>query len=175
LSKKEKEMDLNSLKSVYIAQLKDMYSAEKQLTEALPKMAEAASSTNLEKAFRNHLEQTEEHLAVVAALLNELNQNPTSSKCKAMKGLIEEGEEIIKENGDADARDAALIVAAQKVEHYEIATYGGLRTFASTLGDKDSADILQNILDQEYVADQLLDDLAMGLHGRNSINKKATN
>jgi ferritin-like metal-binding protein YciE len=166
-------MDLNTLKDLYVDQLIDMYSAEKQLTEALPKMAKAASSPGLQQAFHSHLEQTKGHMAAVATILDEVDANPRNSKCKAMEGLIEEGEEIIKEDGEADARDAALIVAAQKVEHYEIATYGGLHTFATTLGYEDTAHTLQDILDQEYAADQHLDNLAMGLHGRQSLNKEA--
>ncbi len=166
-------MSLNSLKDVYIAQLKDMYSAEKQLSEALPKMVDAASNSDLQTAFKNHLSQTEMHMETVRSLLYEMDENPTSTKCKAMAGLIEEGSEIAKENGDADARDAALIVAAQKVEHYEIATYGGLRTFANSLGYEKAAQTLQAVLDQEYAADQKLDNLAMGLYGKASVNAAA--
>lgn len=166
-------MKLNNLRDVYVHQLKDMYSAEKQLTEALPKMAEAASSASLRKAFTHHLEQTKGHMDAVRSVLDDLNESPTNSKCKAMEGLIEEGSEVIKNKGDADARDAALIVAAQKVEHYEIATYGSLRTFANSLGEAKAEKTLQNILDEEYKADQKLDDLAMGLHRNASLNKQA--
>ena len=166
-------MALNTLKDVYVEQLKDMYSAEKQLTEALPKMVEAASDEHLKSAFSHHLEQTKAHMETVRTILDELDENPTSTKCKAMEGLIEEGSEIAKEDGHNDAKDAALIVAAQKVEHYEIATYGSLQTFAKALGHKKAADTLQTILDQEYNADQKLDDLAMGLHSRPSINAEA--
>jgi ferritin-like metal-binding protein YciE len=168
-------MDMQSLRDVYVEQLKDMYSAEKQLTEALPKMQKAATAPKLQKAFQNHLHKTEGHLQKVQSILDELDENPTSTKCKAMEGLIEEGSEIAKKKGDADARDAALIVAAQKVEHYEIATYGGLRTFAQTLGFQSAAKTLQGILDDEYEADQELDNLAMGLHNSPSLNKAAKN
>lgn len=166
-------MALNSLKDVYVEQLKDMYSAEKQLTEALPKMVEAASDADLKTAFRHHLEQTKTHMESIRTILDALSENPTSTKCKAMEGLIEEGNEIAKKDGHPDARDAALIVAAQKVEHYEIATYGSLQAFAKALGYQTAADTLQGILNQEYDADQKLDDLAMGLHSRSSINAEA--
>lgn len=168
-------MSMNNLRDVYVEQLKDMYSAEKQLTEALPKMASAASSKKLQNAFNHHLEQTKGHMEVVRSILDELDENPTSTKCKGMEGLIEEGSEVAKEDGDKDARDAALIVAAQKVEHYEIATYGGLVTFARALGHDDMASTLQSVLNQEYDADQKLDDLAMGLHNLPSLNKRAKN
>lgn len=166
-------MSLKSLKDVYVEQLKDVYSAEKQLTEALPKMAEAASSPDLRTAFQHHLNQTKEHMKTVRAILDDLDENPTNTKCKGMEGLIEEGSAVIKEDGDADARDAALIVAAQKVEHYEIASYGSLCTFAGTLGYEEVGQTLQEILDEEYEADQKLDDLAMGLHKKAGLNVKA--
>ncbi len=168
-------MKLNTLKDVYVGQLKDVYSAEKQLTEALPQMAQAAANQKLRQAFKNHLTETENHMQAVRTILDDLNENPTSTKCKAMEGLIEEGREIVQNGGDADARDAALIVAAQKVEHYEIATYGSLRTFANSLGYDDAARVLQSILNQEYAADQTLDDLAMGTYGKTGLNTAAKN
>ncbi|MDX1416836.1 MAG: ferritin-like domain-containing protein, partial [Candidatus Promineifilaceae bacterium] len=163
-------MSIMSLQDVYIDQLKDMYSAEKQLTEALPRMVQAASSKDLQKAFQNHLQKTQMHLNTVQEILHQLDENPTSSKCEAMEGLIAEGDEIAKEDGNADARDAALIVAAQKVEHYEIASYGSLRTLAESLGYGEAAQTLQGILNDEYEADQELDDLAMGIHHKPGIN-----
>lgn len=168
-------MNLNSLKDVYVGQLKDVYSAEKQLTEALPKMARAASNQKLRKAFETHLAETEKHMQAVHMILDELDENPTSTKCKAMEGLIEEGSEIVQKGGDSDARDAALIVAAQKVEHYEIATYGSLRTFADSLGYDEAAQVLQSILNQEYAADQTLDDIAMGTYNQIGLNAVAKN
>jgi ferritin-like metal-binding protein YciE len=166
-------MNLNNLQSVYVEQLKDMYSAEKQLVEALPKMASAASSSELKDAFKHHLEQTRNHMTTVQAILDELDENPGNKKCVAMEGLVEEGSHVIKTKGDAQSKDAALILAAQKVEHYEIATYGGLRTYANTLGYNDAADKLQEILDEEYDADQTLDDIAMGSLFAEGINEKA--
>ena len=166
-------MKLNALYDVYVDQLKDMYSAEKQLTEALPKMAQAANTPDLRKAFEGHLQETEAHFEQVRAILDELNENPGNKVCKAMQGLIEEGNEIIKKKGTPKAHDAALILAAQKVEHYEIATYGGLRAYARTLGYDSAADTLDAILDEEYEADQKLDDIAEGGILEEGLNEQA--
>jgi ferritin-like metal-binding protein YciE len=155
-------MAMSVLYDVYVEQLKDIHSAEKQLVEALPKMAEAASTPELQQAFEDHLKVTRGQFNKVQAILEELNESPGDKVCKAMQGLIEEGSEVMKKNGSAVAGDVALILAAQKVEHYEIATYGGLRAYASTLGFDDAAETLNGILDQEYDADQLLDDIAEG-------------
>ena len=168
-------MNLNSLEDVYVSQLKDMYSAEKQLTEALPNMAAAASAPGLRQAFERHLAQTERHMQLVRKMLDELNENPTSTVCKAMQGLIEEGDEVAKAKGDTHAKDAALIVAAQKVEHYEIASYGSLCAFAKALGYDQMAQTVQAILNEEYDADQKLDNLALGLHQDPSLNRAAMN
>jgi len=155
-------MNMDNLQSVYVEQLKDMYSAEKQLVEALPKMAAAANDQSLQQAFQDHLEQTRQHMTTVRAILDEMGENPGNKKCVAMEGLVEEGSHVIKTKGDPQAKDAALILAAQKVEHYEIASYGGLRAYADTLGFSDVATQLQSILDQEYEADQKLDNIALG-------------
>lgn len=166
-------MSFNNLQDVYVAQLKDVYSAEKQLTQALPKMAQAAANRDLKTAFQHHLQQTEEHLETVHSILAELGENPGNKVCKAMQGLVEEGSEVVKESGDPTAKDAALIAAAQKVEHYEISTYGTLRAFAETLGHSDAAERLQMVLDQEYDADQTLDDIAEGTRHQASLNMQA--
>ena len=166
-------MSLRSLKDVYVDQLKDMYSAEKQTMEALPAMIDAAQDADLVAAFQEHLGQTEFQMQTVREILDDLDENPTSTVCKAMEGLLKEGSEIINEKGYKNAKDAALILAAQKVEHYEIATYGGLVTFARTLGYKDAARKLQMCLDQEYDADQKLDDIAMGVHKALGVNLAA--
>lgn len=166
-------MSLNTLNDVYTHQLKDMYSAEKQLTEALPKMAKAASNSELKQAFQSHLEQTKRHMETVRGILDEMDVNPGNKVCKAMQGLIEEGSEVVKEQGQADAKDAALIAAAQKVEHYEISTYGTLRAYAEVLGHSDAANRLQQLLDEEYEADQLLDNIAEGSRRRSSLNVAA--
>jgi len=155
-------MKFNALYDVYVEQLKDMYSAEKQLVDALPKMAEAASTPELRQALEQHLGVTRGQMNKVQALLEEISENPGNKVCVAMKGLVEEGNEVMKKDGSAVARDVALILAAQKVEHYEIATYGGLRSYARTLGFDEAAETLNVILDQEYEADQKLDDIAEG-------------
>ena len=166
-------MAMNALYDVYVEQLKDMYSAEKQLLEALPKMAKAASTPELQQAFEHHLQVTESQFQRVRAILDELDENPGNKVCKAMEGLIEEGSEVVKKKGAPKAKDAALILAAQKVEHYEIATYGGLRAYARTLGYDDAAQIIDEMLDEEYDADQTLDDIAEGGLLDASLNEQA--
>ncbi len=159
---------MKNLKDLFEHELKDLYSAEKQLIEALPKMAEAASSKELKKAFTDHLEETKEQFDRIHSICEELGINPGSTKCDAMEGLVSEGEDMIKEDADRDVKDAGLIACAQRVEHYEIAGYGTAVRFAKELGYKDIATKLQITLDQEYKADGNLDKLAM-----NRINKKA--
>ncbi len=166
-------MAINNLYDVYVAQLKDMYSAEKQLVEALPKMASAASTPDLRQAFEKHLGETETQLEMVRSILDELDENPGNKKCKGMEGLIEEGDEVLKERHSPVVRDVHLILAAQKVEHYEIASYGALRAYARVLGYGDHADTLNTILDQEYNADQKLDDLAEGGALERGLNQEA--
>ncbi|MCA9988002.1 MAG: ferritin-like domain-containing protein [Anaerolineales bacterium] len=166
-------MSLNTLQDLYIHQLKDMYSAEKQLGSALPTMVTAASDNGLKTAFQTHLGESEQHLEKVSMLLDKHSANPTSTKCKAMAGLIEEGSHIASESGNADAKDAALIVAAQKVEHYEIASYGSLHAIANSLGYSEDAVVLQSILDEEYAANGKLDKLALGTHKKPGLNKAA--
>lgn len=164
---------LSALYNVYVEQLKDMYSAEKQLLEALPKMAGAASTPELRQAFEHHLQVTESQFQRVRAILDGLDENPGNKVCKAMEGLIEEGNEVVKKEGAPKAKDAALILAAQKVEHYEIASYGGLRAYARTLGYDEAAQIIDEMLDEEYDADQQLDDIAEGGVLEEGLNEKA--
>ena len=154
-------MKMKTLEDLLVHELKDLYSAEKQLLKALPKMAKAATHDELRTAFENHLAETEEHVARLDKLFGELGINGRVQKCKAMEGLIEEGKEIIEENMDDDVRDAALIAAAQRVEHYEIAGYGCARTFAEQLGHRDAAAVLQQTLDEESAANELLTSIAM--------------
>lgn len=153
-------MNLETLRDVYHEQLKDMYSAEQQLIEALPKMIETASTPDLKRAFQEHLAATQGHFQLVSNLLQSSNVNPGSKKCKAMEGLIEEGKEMLKKQGDSQARDAGIICAAQKVEHYEIATYGTLHSWALTLDESEAASVLQQILDEEHEANDLLTQIA---------------
>ncbi len=154
-------MKLQTLTDLYIHQLKDLYSAEKQLTKALPKMAKAATNAKLRAGFEQHLEETKEHAARLEKLLSSHNQTTRGPKCKAMEGLIEEGAELIEEEPDPEVLDAGLICAAQRVEHYEIAGYGCVRTFAELLGDKEGLKVLQQTLDEEGATDKKLTELAL--------------
>jgi ferritin-like metal-binding protein YciE len=142
-------------------ELKDLYSAEKQLTKALPKMAKAASNSDLKEAFETHLQETEGQIDRLEKIFKQLDVAfARVEKCKAMEGLIEEGKEIMEEGLEPEVLDAALICAAQKVEHYEIAGYGCARTFAQQLGHSDIADLLQETLDEEGTADKKLTEIA---------------
>jgi ferritin-like metal-binding protein YciE len=154
-------MKLNTLKSLYFHELKDLYSAEKQLIRALPKMAKAATNEELRAGFEEHLEQTKEHANRLEQLLKSHDQTTRGPRCKAMEGLIEEGSDLMEEEADPEVLDAGLICAAQKVEHYEIAGYGSARTFAEMLGDKEGARILQQTLDEEGATDKKLTKLAV--------------
>jgi ferritin-like metal-binding protein YciE len=153
-------MKLDTLKTLYVNELRDLYNAENQLVKALPKMAKAASSEELKDAFEKHLEQTKTHVERLEEVFEELGEKPKSKTCKGMKGIVDEGSEILKENGEESVIDAGIIVAAQKAEHYEIASYGSVRTFAQLLGKDRSADLLQNTLDEESEANELLNKLA---------------
>jgi len=160
--KKEKgnDMKLDTLQKLYVDELRDLYNAENQLLKALPKMAKAASSEELKNAFEKHLEQTEMHVQRLEQVFEELDQTPKGKTCRAMKGLIQEGSEILEEEGDPSVLDAGIIVAAQKVEHYEMAGYGSVRTFAELLGQQKAAELLQTTLDEESEANELLNGLA---------------
>ena len=153
-------MKLNTLKQLYIEELRDLYSAENQLLKALPKMAKGAASDELILAFENHLDQTKVHVERLEEIFERLNETPKGKTCQAMKGLVEEGSEILGEDGEESVRDAGIIAAAQKVEHYEIASYGTVRTFAQLLGEDEAAELLQETLDEEGEADKLLTQLA---------------
>jgi ferritin-like metal-binding protein YciE len=153
-------MQMDSFDKLYVDQLRDIYNAEKQLTKALPKMVKAASNRELRSALEEHLEVTKRQVERLEEVFRGLGRPATGKTCKGMAGLIEEGQEILEEDYDADVLDAGIIAAAQKVEHYEIATYGTLRTFAETKGDTKSARILQEILEEEKEADRRLTELA---------------
>ena len=162
-------MRLDSFENLFVDQLRDLYSAEQQLAKALPKMAEAASNQELKQALTMHLDQTKQHAEHLRQIITGMDERASGETCKAMQGLIEEGEEIIdKQRANADVRDAAIIAAAQRVEHYEISGYGTARTFAQRLGNQQAAQVLQQILDQEYQADEKLNTIATG-----DINKQA--
>jgi ferritin-like metal-binding protein YciE len=151
---------MKTLQDLFIHELKDLYSAEKQLTKALPKMAKAASNEELKAAFEEHLEVTETQLERIEGIMEELGVNTRGAKCKAMEGLIEEAKEILEEDMEPDVLDAALICSAQRVEHYEIAAYGCARTFAQQLGFEEIAEVLQTTLDEEGEADKRLTEIA---------------
>jgi ferritin-like metal-binding protein YciE len=161
-------MKLDSLDKLYREQLRDLYSAEKQLTVALPKMAEGASSSNLRRAFEQHLKQTEQHVGRLEQIFQELDLKPGRKKCKGMEGLIKEGDEILQEDGKSAVLDAGLIAAAQRVEHYEIASYGTVRTYAQQLGYDKAAALLQRTLEEESQTNEKLTRLAEG-----EINQRA--
>lgn len=168
---------MHDLKHLYFEELRDLYSAESQLIKALPKIAKAANSAELQKAFENHLEQTRTHRDRIETILKGHGEKATGKHCKGMEGLLAEGEELIKEGKEQDADpavfDAGLISAAQRVEHYEIAGYGSVRTFASKLGLMDDKMLLQQTLDEEGAADLHLTQLAMGASGAKGINERA--
>src|SRR3954462_484713 len=152
---------LTSPRDLLIEELKDLYSAESQLIKALPKMAKAAESEELKSAFEEHLEQTKTHAQRLEQVMEDLDESPKGKKCKAMEGLIEEGKEVMEEDAVPVILDLALITAAQKVEHYEIAGYGCARTLAELAGEKDVASTLQETLDEEGETDKLLTEIAL--------------
>jgi len=158
--RKKGNMNLETLKELYVEELRDLYNAENQLIKALPKMAKGASSDELKEAFEKHLEQTKGHVQRLEQVFQELGEKAKGKTCQAMKGLIEEGSEVLEADGEDSVLDAAIIVAAQKVEHYEIASYGSVRTFAQLLGQDKSAELLQQTLDEESEANELLNKLA---------------
>jgi ferritin-like metal-binding protein YciE len=148
------------LKELYIDELKDLYNAENQLIKALPKMAKAASSDELRQGFEEHLEQTKGHVQRLEKIFQGLGESPKGKKCKGMEGLIEEGSEAMKEDYEGSVLDAALIGAAQRVEHYEIAGYGTVRSMAETLGETDHVSLLGETLQEEKETDEKLTELA---------------
>ena len=157
-------MKESALKELYIKELRDTYDAERQITKALPKMAKAASSSQLRSAFEQHLEQTKNHVERLDQIFEDLDESPKGESCEGMEGLIEEGSEVIDEDLDPDTRDAALIAAAQHVEHYEMASYGTARTYANILGEKKAAELLEETLEEEKEADLKLTTIAEKLN-----------
>ena len=155
-------MEMQNLKDLYVEQLRDLYSAESQLCEALPKMAEAASNPELKRGFQMHLEQTKRQRDDVSQIITKLGEDPEGHECRAMMGLIEEGEELIEEHADADpdVLDAGLIAASQRIEHYEIAGYGTVCTYAKMLGEDEAHKVLDRIAKEEGEADKKLSMIA---------------
>lgn len=155
---------LKNLSDLLVHELQDLYSAETQLVKALPKMAKAASNDELKTGFTEHLDQTKEHVERLERVMEILGHSPKGKTCKAMEGLIAEGEETIEEDAEPEVRDAALITAAQKVEHYEIAGYGSARTHAELLEQDEIAELLQQTLDEEGETDKLLTEIASSIN-----------
>lgn len=156
-------MKIMTLADLYLDQIQDMHSCERQIIKALPKMAKAATQPRLKDGFNHHLEETKEQLERLNRILGDLGKGPGRKVCQAAAGLIEEGAELIEADADEEVRDAGLICAAQKIEHYEIASYGCLRTFAVLLGRTADAKALDKTLNEEKTADQSLTALAMNL------------
>lgn len=161
-------MSLQTLHDLYKDELKDLYSAEHQLIKALPKIAKAVNEPKLQKAIEDHLQQTEQHAKRIEDLFADLQGKPGGKKCKAMEGLIEEGGELLKEEAADEVRDAGLIGAAQRVEHYEMAAYGAARAHAEILGYSEHVKILQKTLDEEGAANKKLTELA-----ESTVNRQA--
>ncbi len=156
-------MELSTLKNLYIHELKDLYSAEKQIIKALPKMAKAATHPDLVSSFEEHHELTKTHVTRLEEILSSHGQSTRGPKCKGMEGCVAEGAEMMKEDADDEVRDAGLIASAQRIEHYEMAGYGTARTYAKTLGDKAGQKLLQKTLDEEGATDEALTKLATSL------------
>lgn len=154
-------MKLDSLETLFVHELKDLLSAEKQLVKALPKMAKGAASESLRIAFEEHLEQTKIHVERLETILEKLGKAARAEHCKAMEGLIEEGADLLEEEGTPTVKDAALIGAAQRVEHYEISGYGTARAIAEILGHSEAVELLQQTLDEEKETDAKLTEIAM--------------
>jgi ferritin-like metal-binding protein YciE len=161
-------MKLDSLEDLFVEQLRDLYDAEKQLVKALPKMAKAASAPKLKAAFEGHLEETKHQVERLERIFTSLGEKPKGESCAAMEGLVKEGGEMISEEGDPHVKDAGLIACAQRVEHYEMAGYGCVRTWAQQLGKSDAARLLEQTLDEERHADEKLNAIAESM-----VNKQA--
>ena len=159
-------MPNDSLKKLYVDELKDLYSAENQLVKALPKMAKAASSDELRQGFEEHLEQTKGHVQRLETIFQALGEGPKGKKCKGMEGLVEEGSEVMEEDFEGALMDAALIGAAQRVEHYEIAAYGTVCAFAKELGETEQNSLLNETLEEEKKTDDKLTELAQEINAQ---------
>lgn len=160
-------MKLNNLHELFVHELKDLYDAEHQLVDALPQMVDGASSSELKGAFKEHLTQTKNHIKRLEQVFSSIDERPAREACKGMKGLVQEGSKMLEADADNVVKDAALISAAQRVEHYEMAGYGTLRTYAYMMGHQEAARLLQETLDEEEQTDKKLTQIA------NSINTEA--
>jgi ferritin-like metal-binding protein YciE len=167
-------MQHEALRDLYIDELRDIYSAETQLVKALPKMAKAATSDELRSGFEEHLEQTRGQLSRLEQIFEDLDEKPSGKKCAGMEGLVKEGGEMIKNEFEGEVKDAGLIGAAQRVEHYEIAAYGTVRAFAELLGDRNAVDLLSQTLEEEKETDKKLTQLASEINVEASQNEGAS-
>ena len=159
-------MENNTLRQRYVQELRNIYDAEKQLIKALPKMAEAATSEELRSGFEEHLERTKGHAERLEQIFNELGEKPTGKKCKGMQGLVSEASELIDEDFEGEVKDAGLISAAQRVEHYEIAAYGTVRAYATLFEEQNAVSLLEKTLTEEKQTDQKLTNLAEGINAQ---------
>jgi ferritin-like metal-binding protein YciE len=157
-------MSHNNLKSLYVDELRDLYNSEQQLIKALPKMAKAANSDELRKGIEEHLEQTRQHATRLEQILSALGEPVKGKKCKGMAGIVAEGGEMLSEDFEGALMDAALISAAQRVEHYEIAAYGAVHAYAELMGESEAASLLQRTLEEEKETDQKLTELSEGIN-----------
>lgn len=157
-------MEMESLKDLFVDELKDLYSAENQILKALPKMIKKATSPDLKAGFEKHLKETEVHVERLEKIFKELEASPKGKKCKGMEGVIEDGKELMEEDAEPEVMDAGLIGAAQHVEHYEMAGYGCVRTYAELLGNSNFAKLLQQTLDEEKATDEKLSELARNIN-----------
>src|SRR5437588_6681936 len=159
-------MSKDSLRELYIDELKDLYNAETQLVKALPKMAKASSNDQLRQGFEEHLRQTSEHVSRLEQIFDQVGEKPSGKKCVGMEGLVKEGSEVIKEDFSDAVKDAGIIGAAQRVEHYEIAAYGTVRAFAELLGESEHVSLLEETLNEEKQTDEKLTQLAEEINSR---------
>jgi ferritin-like metal-binding protein YciE len=157
-------MKVENLQQLFVKELRDLYDAENQITEALPKMIDAAHNTQLKSALQEHLDVTQQQISRLEQIFSKLGEKPTGETCKGMKGVIKEGNEMVSHGGDPATVDAGIISAAQRVEHYEMAGYGTVRTYAELLGKQDIAKLLQQTLDEEKQADETLTGIARGVN-----------
>jgi ferritin-like metal-binding protein YciE len=157
-------MEMESLRDLFIDELKDLYSAENQILKALPKMIKKASSRELKSGFEQHLKETQGHVERLDKIFEELEESPRGKKCKGMEGIIADGKELMEEDAESEVMDAGLIGAAQHVEHYEIAGYGCVRTYAELMGEDDIVKLLQQTLDEEKATDEKLNQLAQNIN-----------
>jgi len=157
-------MQKDSLRELYVDELRDLYNAETQLVKALPKMAKASANDQLRRAFEEHLRQTSEHVSRLEQIFEQLDEKTSGRKCLGMEGLVKEGAEVMKEDYVDEVKDAAIIGAAQRVEHYEMAGYGTVRTFAELLGENEHVALLEQTLEEEKQADRKLTELAEGIN-----------